>query len=158
MTAIRSQSGAIYPKKVREERKIIMVVDGKIIEEITSKAVKNAIAEMEQVKPKTVLTTLGEFIPTSAEIDKDRTIDFYIKVDASEISYEWKDLIDKAIETGKLAHEEAKRYGWTWSNAGVDILPRLRVVINSDWKISTGLEVYYQDKELYILPMLQEIL
>ena len=56
MTAIRSQSGAIYPKKVREERKIIMVVDGKIIEEITSKAVKNAIAEMEQVKPKESLS------------------------------------------------------------------------------------------------------
>lgn len=124
-----------------------MVVDGKIIEKITNKAVKNAIAEMEQVKPKTVITTLGELIPTLAEIDKDRTIDFYIKVDDSEISYEWKDLINKAIETGKLAHEESKRYGWTWSNAGVDILPRLRVIINSDWKISTGLEVYYQDKE-----------
>lgn len=103
--------------------------------------------EMEHAKPKKVRTALGSFTPMSAEINKDDTMEFYINIDNSEMSYEWEDLINKAIEAGKLAHEESKRYGWTWSNAGVDILARLHVVINSDWKISTGLEVFYQDKE-----------
>lgn len=33
--------------------------DQRIIEEITNKAVKNALAEMEQAKPKPITTTLG---------------------------------------------------------------------------------------------------
>lgn len=145
MTAIRSQSGAISPKKVIEERKIIMVVDGKVIEKITSKAVKNAIAEMEQVKPKTVLTTLGEFIPTSAEINESSGTEFYINV--SEVSDAWKEVIQRAVYIDKFNNEEANRYGVDWCDAGVNTLTRLHITINPDWKVSTSLEVYYEDKE-----------
>lgn len=132
-------------EKVREEREIIMTFDEKIIEEITSKAVKKAIAEMEQAEDKTVETSIGQITLTSAEMDEDSSMNLYINI--SEVSDTWKEIIDKAIETGKLAHEESKRYGWTWSNAGVDTLTRLYVTIKSDWKVKTGLEVYFQDKE-----------
>ena len=44
--------------------------DQRIIEEITNKAVKNALAEMEQAKPKPITTTLGYMNVTTAEIDK----------------------------------------------------------------------------------------
>ena len=122
-----------------------MVVDGKIIEEITSKAVKKAVAEMEQAENKTVETFVGQITLTSAEMDEDSPMEFYI--DISEMSDTWKEVINKAIETAKLAHEEALKYGWTWSDAGVDISTRLHVTIKSDWKIKTRLDVYFQDKE-----------
>ena len=56
-------------EKVREEREIIMTFDEKIIEEITSKAVKKAIAEMEQAEDKTVETSMGQITLISAEMD-----------------------------------------------------------------------------------------
>ena len=63
--------GGILPVQYHTERKIIMrSEDQRIIEEITNKAVKNALAEMEQAKPKPITTTLGYMNVTSAEIDK----------------------------------------------------------------------------------------
>ena len=53
--------------------------DQRIIEEITNKAVKNALAEMEQAKPKPITTTLGYMNVTSAEIDKSSGMEFYAK-------------------------------------------------------------------------------
>ena len=48
--------GGILPVQYHIERKIIMrSEDQRIIEEITNKAVKNALAEMEQAKPKPIL-------------------------------------------------------------------------------------------------------
>ena len=61
--------------------------DQRIIEEITNKAVKNALAEMEQAKPKPITTTLGYMNVTSAEIDKSSGMEFYINV--SEVSDAW---------------------------------------------------------------------
>lgn len=122
-----------------------MVVDGKIIEEITSKAIKKAIAEMEQADSKTMETSVGQVTLTSAEMNEDSTMEFYINV--SEMSDTWKEVINKAIETAKLAHEEALKYGWTWSDAGVNTSIRLHVTIKPDWKIKTRLDVYFQDKE-----------
>lgn len=92
-----------------------------------------------------ITTPLGMLEVTSAEMDEDNSMEFYINVSGT--CPEWSDAIKQAIETGKLAHEEVKRYGWTWSSAGVDTLTRLHVLINSEWKIRTGLEVYFQDKE-----------
>lgn len=118
-----------------------MVVDGKIIEEITSKAIKKAIAEMEQADSKTMETSVGQVTLTSAEMNEDSTMEFYINV--SEMSDTWKEVINKAIETAKLAHEEALKYGWTWSDAGVNTSIRLHVTIKPDWKIKTRLDVYF---------------
>ena len=50
--------GGVLPVQYHTERKIIMrSEDQRIIEEITNKAVKNALAEMEQAKPKPITTT-----------------------------------------------------------------------------------------------------
>lgn len=122
-----------------------MVVEEKIIEKITNRAVKKAVAEMEQVKSKAVSTPVGQITLASAEMDESTSLELYINV--SEMSDTWKEAINKAIEAGKLAHEESKRYGWAWSNAGVTTLTRLHIIINPAWKVSTSLEVYYQDKE-----------
>ena len=68
------KSNLIFLKKCLDKWvhfKIIMrSEDQRIIEEITNKAVKNALAEMEQAKPKPITTTLGYMNVTSAEIDK----------------------------------------------------------------------------------------
>lgn len=100
---------------------------------------------VEQRESKKVNTALGQITLTNAESSETEAIMFYINI--SEVSDTWKKVIEKSIELGKLSHEEAKRYEWTWSNAGVIVIMRLQVMIYPNWKVSTGLEVYYQDKE-----------
>lgn len=127
------------------ERKIIMrSEEQRIIGNFAEKA-WGLVKDMEQVESKVITTPLGMLEVTSAEMDEDNSMEFYINVSGT--CPEWFDAIKQAIETGKLAHEEVKRYGWTWSSAGVDTLTRLHVLINPEWKIRTGLEVYFQDKE-----------
>ena len=138
--------GGILPVQYHTERKIIMrSEDQRIIEEITNKAVKNALAEMEQAKPKPITTTLGYMNVTSAEIDKSSGMEFYINV--SEVSDAWIEVIQKAVYIDRFHNKEANRYGADWCDAGVNTLIRLHVTINPDWKVSIRLEVYYEDKE-----------
>ena len=113
----------------------------RIIEEITNKAVKNALAEMEQAKPKPITTTLGYMNVTSAEIDKSSGMEFYINV--SEVSDAWIEVIQRAVYIDKFNNKEAA----DWCDAGVNTLTRLHVTINPDWKVSIRLEVFYEDKE-----------
>lgn len=101
--------------------------------------------EIMEQREKKVNTALGQITLTDVEPSETDAIMFYINI--SEVSDTWKDVIEKAVEVGKLSHEESKRYGWTWSNAGVIATMRLQVVIHPNWKISTALEVFYQDKE-----------
>lgn len=100
---------------------------------------------MEQREFKKVNTALGQITLTDVESSETDAIMFYINI--SEVSDTWKEVIEKAVELGKLSHEEAKKYGWTWSSAGVFASMRLQVVIHPNWKVSTTLEVFYQDKE-----------
>lgn len=137
--------GGILPIQYHTERKIIMRSEERILVEITNKAVKKAIAEMEQTKPKPITTTLGYMNVTSAEIDKSSGMEFYINV--SEVSDAWIEVIQKAVYIDKFNNKEANRYGADWCDAGVNTLIRLHVIINPDWKVSTSLEVYYEDKE-----------
>lgn len=119
--------------------------DQRIIEEITNKAVKNALAEMEQAKPKPITTTLGYMNVTSAEIDKSSGMEFYINV--LEVSDAWIEVIQRAVYIDRFNNKEANRYGTDWCDAGVNTLTRLHVTINPDWKVSIRLEVYYEYKE-----------
>ena len=133
--------GGILPVQVHHtERKIIMRSEERILVEITNKAVKKAIAEMEQAE-----LTLGYINVTSAEINESSGMEFYIN--ASEVSDAWKEVIQRAVYIDKFNNKEANRYGADWCDAGVDTLTRLHVTINPDWKVSTSLEVYYEDKE-----------
>ena len=66
-----------------------MVVEEKIIEEITNKAVKKVVAEMEQVKSKAVSTPVGKITLASAEMDESTSLEFYINV--PEVSDTWKE-------------------------------------------------------------------
>ena len=92
-----------------------------------------------------VNTTLGQINVTSMEMDDLGEMEFYINV--SEVSDAWKESIQKAVYVDKCNNEDAHRYGVGWCDAGVNTKIRLYVRISSDWKISTGLEVYYEDKE-----------
>ena len=133
--------GGILPVQVHHtERKIIMRSEERILVEITNKAVKKAIAEMEQAE-----LTLGYINVTSAEINESSGMEFYIN--ASEVSDAWKEVIQRAVYIDKFNNKEANRYGADWCDAGVNTLTRLHVTINPDWKVSTSLEVYYEDKE-----------
>ena len=100
--------------------------DQRIIEEITNKAVKNALAEMEQAKPKPITTTLGYMNVTSAEIDKSSGMEFYINV--SEVSNAWIEVIQRAVYIDKFNNKEANRYGTDWCDAGVNTLTRLALL------------------------------
>ena len=92
-----------------------------------------------------VSTTLGQINVTSMEMDDLGEMEFYINV--SEISDAWKESIQRAVYVDKFNNEDAQRYGVAWCDAGVNPKPRLYVRISPDWKISTALEVYYEDKE-----------
>lgn len=92
-----------------------------------------------------VKTTLGQINVTSVEMDDLGEMEFYINV--SEVSDTWEESIQKAVHVDKLNNEEAQRYGVDWCDAGVNTKTRLYVRISPDWKISTALEAYYEDKE-----------
>lgn len=92
-----------------------------------------------------VNTTLGQINVTSVEMDDLGEMEFYINV--SEVSDTWEESIKKAVYVDKFNNEEAQRYGVDWCDAGVNTKTRLYVRISPDWKISTALEVYYEDKE-----------
>lgn len=92
-----------------------------------------------------VNTTLGQINVTSVEMDDLGEMEFYINV--SEVSDTWEESIKKAVYVDKFNNEEAQRYGFDWCDAGVNTKTRLYVRISPDWKISTALEVYYEDKE-----------
>ena len=92
-----------------------------------------------------VNTTLGQINVTSVEMDDLGEMEFYINV--SEVSDTWEESIQKAVHVDKLNNEEAQRYGVDWCDAGVNTKTRLYVRISPDWKISTALETYYEDKE-----------
>lgn len=91
-----------------------------------------------------LITSLGFFPITSVEIDEDSSIQFYINLDSSVIDPECRDTIGNCIES----QDKAKRMGWTWNNAKIELSMRLHVIIESNWNVSSSkLEVYYQDKE-----------
>lgn len=92
-----------------------------------------------------VNTPLGQINVTSVEMDDLGEMEFYINV--SEVSDTWEESIQKAVYVDKFKNEEAQRYGVNWCDAGVNTKTRLYVRISPDWKISTALEVYYEDKE-----------
>lgn len=77
-------------------------------------------------------------------MDKGSSIQFYINLDSSVIDPECRDTIRNCIES----QDKAKRMGWTWHNARVELSMRLHVIIDSNWNVSSSkLEVCYQDKE-----------
>ena len=101
-------------------------------------------AETKATMPKKLITSLGFFPITSAEINEDSSIQFYINLDSSVIDYECRDTIGNCIES----QDKAKRMGWTWNNAKIELSMRLHVIIDSNWNVSSSkLEVHYQDKE-----------
>ena len=101
-------------------------------------------AETKATMPKKLITSLGFFPITSAEINEDSSIQFYINLDSSVIDYECRDTIGNCIES----QDKAKRIGWTWNNAKIELSMRLHVIIDSNWNVSSSkLEVHYQDKE-----------
>ena len=101
-------------------------------------------AETKATMPKKLITSLGFFPITSAEINEDSSIQFYINLDSSVIDYECRDTIGNCIES----QDKAKRIGWTWNNAKIELSMRLHVIIDSNWNVSSSkLEVCYQDKE-----------
>ena len=60
------------------------------------------------------------------------------------IDPECRDTIGNCIES----QDKAKRIGWTWNNAKIELSMRLHVIIDSNWNVSSSkLEVHYQDKE-----------
>ena len=69
--------------------------------------VENFVKEIANIN--IITTPLGLLEVTSAEMDEDNSMEFYINVSGT--CSEWSDAIKQAIETGKLAHEEVKRYG-----------------------------------------------
>ena len=101
-------------------------------------------AETKATMPKKLITSLGFFPITSVEINEDSSIQFYINLDSSVIDYECRDTIGNCIES----QDKAKRIGWTWNNAKIELSMRLHVIIDSNWNVSSSkLEVHYQDKE-----------
>ena len=101
-------------------------------------------SETKATMPKKLITSLGFFPITSAEINEDSSIQFYINLDSSVIDYECRDTIGNCIES----QDKAKRIGWTWNNAKIELSMRLHVIIDSNWNVSSSkLEVCYQDKE-----------
>lgn len=101
-------------------------------------------AETKATMPKKLITSLGFFPITSVEINEDSSIQFYINLDSSVIDPECRDTIRNCIES----QDKAKRMGWTWHNARVELSMRLHVIIDSNWNVSSSkLEVCYQDKE-----------
>ena len=101
-------------------------------------------AETKATMPKKLITSLGFFPITSAEINEGSSIQFYINLDSSVIDYECRDTIGNCIES----QDKAKRMGWTWNNAKIELSMRLHVIIDSNWNVSSSkLEVCYQDKE-----------
>ena len=91
-----------------------------------------------------LITSLGFFPITSVEMDKGSSIQFYINLDSSVIDPECRDTIRNCIES----QDKAKRMGWTWHNANVELSMRLHVIIDSNWNVSSSkLEVCYHDKE-----------
>lgn len=101
-------------------------------------------AETKATMPKKLITSLGFFPITSVEINEDSSIQFYINLDSSVIDYECRDTIGNCIES----QDKAKRMGWTWNNAKIELSMRLHVIIDSNWNVSSSkLEVCYQDKE-----------
>lgn len=113
--------------------------------ESNMKRCKITRAETKATMPKKLITSLGFFPITSAEIDKSSEMEFYINV--SEVSDAWIEVIQRAVYIDKFNNKEANRYGADWCDAGVNTLTRLHVTINPDWKVSIRLEVYYEDKE-----------
>lgn len=101
-------------------------------------------AETKATMPKKLITSLGFFPITSAEINEDSSIQFYINLDSSVIDPECRYTIGNCIES----QDKAKRIGWTWNNAKIKLSMRLHVIIDSNWNVlSSKLEVCYQDKE-----------
>ena len=112
--------------------------------ESNMKRCKITRAETKATMPKKLITSLGFFPITSAEINEDSSIQFYINLDSSVIDYECRDTIGNCIES----QDKAKRIGWTWNNAKIELSMRLHVIIDSNWNVSSSkLEVCYQDKE-----------
>ena len=101
-------------------------------------------SETKATMPKKVITSLGFFPITSAEINEGSSIQFYINLDSSVIDPECRYTIGNCIES----QDKAKRMGWTWNNAKIELSMRLHVIIDSNWNVlSSKLEVCYQDKE-----------
>ena len=101
-------------------------------------------SETKATMPKKLITSLGFFPITSVEMDEDSSIQFYINLDSSVINPECRDTIRNCIES----QDKAKRMGWTWNNAKIELSMRLHVIIDSNWNVSSSkLEVCYQDKE-----------
>lgn len=101
-------------------------------------------SETKATMPKKLITSLGFFPITSVEMDEDSSIQFYINLDSSVINPECRDTIRNCIES----QDKAKRIGWTWNNAKIELSMRLHVIIDSNWNVSSSkLEVCYQDKE-----------
>ena len=112
--------------------------------ESNMKRCKITRAETKATMPKKLITSLGFFPITSVEINEDSSIQFYINLDSSVIDYECRDTIGNCIES----QDKAKRIGWTWNNAKIELSMRLHVIIDSNWNVSSSkLEVHYQDKE-----------
>ena len=112
--------------------------------ESNMKRCKITRAETKATMPKKLITSLGFFPITSVEINEDSSIQFYINLDSSVIDYECRDTIGNCIES----QDKAKRMGWTWNNAKIELSMRLHVIIDSNWNVSSSkLEVCYQDKE-----------
>lgn len=101
-------------------------------------------SETKATMPKKLITSLGFFPITSAEINEGSSIQFYINLDSSVIDPECRYTIGNCIES----QDKAKRMGWTWNNAKIELSMRLHVIIDSNWNVlSSKLEVCYQDKE-----------
>ena len=101
-------------------------------------------AETKATMPKKLITSLGFFPITSVEMDEGSSIQFYINLDSSDIDPECRYTIGNCIES----QDKAKRIGWTWNNAKIELSMRLHVIIDSNWNVSSSkLEVCYQDKE-----------
>lgn len=112
--------------------------------ESNMKRCKITRAETKATMPKKLITSLGFFPITSAEIDAGNSIQFYINLDSSVIDPECRDTIGNCIES----QDKAKRMGWTWNNAKIELSMRSHVIIDSNWNVSSSkLEVHYQDKE-----------
>lgn len=99
--------------------------------ESNMKRCKITRAETKATMPKKLITSLGFFPITSVEINEDSSIQFYINLDSSVIDYECRDTIGNCIES----QDKAKRMGWTWNNAKIELSMRLHVIIDSNWNV-----------------------
>lgn len=84
-------------------------------------------AETKATMPKKLITSLGFFPITSVEINEGSSIQFCINLDSSVIDYECRYTIGNCIES----QDKAKRIGWTWNNAKIELSMRLHVIIDS---------------------------